>query len=59
MYVLIAFISIATLYSGKMFGKTCDADDAKPLLQRLEDDDYDSVLEDSDRKLTEEDVAIL
>ena len=62
MYVFIGFISVATLYSGQMFSKPCDSQDSKPLLQRLNDDDYDDgdmVLGDDDRKLSADDVAIL
>ena len=62
MYVFIGFISVATLYSGQMFSKPCDSQDSKPLLQRLNDDDYDDgdmVLGDDDRKLSADDEAIL
>ena len=62
MYVFIGFISVATLYSGKVFSKSCDSQDSKPLLQRLnddDDDDDDMVLGEDDRKLSADDVAIL
>ena len=67
MYVFLALISIATLYSGKSFGKSCDSADAKPLLQRLDSDEEgdspftaeNNYYTRSERKISEEDAAIL